>query len=116
MRGWIGVDLDGTLAEYHGWRGLWPIGAPVPAMLARVKRWLADDGDVRIMTARVSGPDAARAQRVIAAWCGHHIGVALPVTCQKDFGMRERWDDRAIQVEVNTGRRMDGHPVSEPTP
>jgi hypothetical protein len=20
-KGWIGVDLGGTLAEYHGWRG-----------------------------------------------------------------------------------------------
>ena len=25
-RGWIGVDLDGTLADYHGWRGAEHIG------------------------------------------------------------------------------------------
>ena len=35
LSGWIGVDLDGTLAEYHGWNG-GAIGEPVPAMLARV--------------------------------------------------------------------------------
>lgn len=40
--GWIGVDLDGTLAEYGGWKGADHIGAPVPAMLARVRAWLAD--------------------------------------------------------------------------
>lgn len=32
--GWIGVDLDGTLAVYDEWRGVSHIGAPVPAMLA----------------------------------------------------------------------------------
>lgn len=41
--GWIGVDLDGTLAEYHGW-GNGEIGDPVPAMLERVKKWLAELG------------------------------------------------------------------------
>src|SRR5262245_48902352 len=28
--GWIGVDLDGTLAEYHGWKGIEHIDRPVP--------------------------------------------------------------------------------------
>ena len=36
-RSWIGVDLDGTLARYDGWRGLDRIGEPVPVMLARVR-------------------------------------------------------------------------------
>lgn len=27
-QGWIGVDLDGTLAEYHGWKGAEHIGQP----------------------------------------------------------------------------------------
>ena len=52
MRGWIGVDLDGTLAEYHGWNG--SIGKPIAPMVDRVKRWLAEGVEVRIMTARVS--------------------------------------------------------------
>jgi len=53
--GWIGVDLDGTLAYYDEWRGLYHIGEPIPAMVDRVKRWLAEGRDVRIFTARVSG-------------------------------------------------------------
>jgi len=44
----------------------------------------------------------------IAAWCKLHIGQVLPLTCTKDYGMIELWDDRAVQVEMNTGRRMDG--------
>ena len=51
--GWIGVDLDGTLAQYGGWNG-GLIGDPVPLMLQRVKEWIADGKDVRIMTARVA--------------------------------------------------------------
>lgn len=120
MAGWIGVDLDGTLAHYEHapvWDG--GIGAPIPAMVERVKNWLASGREVRIMTARVAryafmdgGDDEARAveQQVTAiqSWCKEHIGEALPVTCMKDYGMIELWDDRAVQVICNTGRRADG--------
>lgn len=44
--GWIGVDLDGTLAYYDGWIGAGHIGEPVPAMLERVKQ-LAGSGRTR---------------------------------------------------------------------
>src|SRR5690349_18780615 len=57
MSGWIGVDLDGTLAEYHGWKGVEHIGPPIPEMVARVKQWLAEGRDVRIFTARCSEGD-----------------------------------------------------------
>lgn len=53
MSGWIGVDLDGCLAVYHGWEGAELIGDPVPDMLERVKNWIAEDYDVRIFTARI---------------------------------------------------------------
>ena len=52
MKDWIGVDLDGTLAEYHGWND-GKIGEPIQLMVERVKRWLAEGKSVRIMTARV---------------------------------------------------------------
>lgn len=55
MNGWIGVDLDGTLAHYEGWKGVEHVGAPVPAMLQRVKDWIAKGVEVRIFTARVFG-------------------------------------------------------------
>jgi len=112
-RGWIGVDLDGTLAVYDKWRGEKHIGAPVPAMLARVRSWLADGREVRVFTARVCADggyarDVAEIRGYIERWCLEHIGRVLPVTNTKDYSMVELWDDRAVQVEPNTGRRMDG--------
>lgn len=40
----------------------------------------------------------------IHSWCKQYIGQALAVTCVKDYRMFELWDDRAVQVEPNTGR------------
>ncbi len=107
MNDWIGVDLDGTLAHYESWRGETHIGAPISVMVQRVQRWLGDGYEVRIFTARVSDPDqAAAATEAIEAWCLDHIGVALPITCRKDYAMIELWDDRAVQVVTNTGERV----------
>lgn len=109
MSGWIGVDLDGTLAVYRGWKGQGHIGEPVPAMQRRVKEWLANDQEVRIFTARVAPmgrPDAEiEAERTaIQDWCEEHLGQRLEVTCCKDYGMIELWDDRCIQVIPNSGQ------------
>ena len=111
MAGWIGVDFDGTIAEYYGWRHP-NNGKPIEPMVRRVKVWLAQGREVRIMTARVSAcaspEERAEAAKEVQDWTEKHIGVRLPVTCEKDYGMVELWDDRAVQVEINTGRRMDG--------
>jgi len=110
--GWIGVDLDGTLAVYDGWKGPNFIGAPIAPMVNRVKEWLAQGRQVKIMTARV-GPrktskdpfdTAAQQTYIIKRWCKTHLGQELEVTATKDFGMEVLYDDRAIQVEPNTGR------------
>jgi hypothetical protein len=113
--GWIAVDLDGTLAEYHGWQGVDHVGAPVKLMVDRVKRWIAEGKDVRIFTARMHGhgmPDLqggiVDVKQPIEKWCARHLGRVLPVTNIKDFGMIELWDDRAIQVVPNHGYRVDG--------
>lgn len=113
---WIGVDLDGTLAVYDGWRGIHHIGEPIPLMVERVKAWLEKGEDVRIFTARV-GPQRSDVPDEIGAimftiqeWCIKHIGHLLEITCQKDCYMRELWDDRCVQVIANTGARADGRP------
>ena len=109
--GWNGVDLDGTLALYDGWVSEDHIGEPIPKMLDRVIKWLSEGKEVRIMTARVSpqpGGGESRARLAIQQWCMKHLGQILPVTCAKDYGMIELWDDRAIQVIPNTGERADG--------
>lgn len=107
-KGWIGVDLDGTLAEYDGWKGETHIGAPIPRMVKRVKRWRTMGIDVRIFTARVGdampGRDLAEVRGAIERWCHIHLGEKLQITCVKDYSMMELWDDRAVQVEPNSGR------------
>ena len=107
--GWIGVDLDGTLAEYDRWRGTLHIGRPVKRMRLRVVRWLGEGKRVKIVTARAQ--DRENRDEVVAAiekWCLRHLGQKLEVTNEKDFGMVELWDDRAVQVVPNDGRRVDG--------
>lgn len=107
LGGWIGVDLDGTLAHYDGWKGVEHIGEPIVPMVERVKAWLKEGIEVRIFTARCSQPNEADSMIslcAIQAWSRKVFGVALPVTNIKDFGMTQLWDDRAIQVEMNTGR------------
>jgi hypothetical protein len=118
--GWIGVDLDGTLAQYDGWRGEDHIGDPIPKMIDRVKGWLAEGIEVRIVTARCFSPQMiengfhvatmskGEVLKCIRQWCAKHIGQELPIQCWKDYGMIELWDDRAVQVNANTGERADG--------
>jgi len=107
MSGWIGVDLDGTLAEYGGWQGPDHIGAPIELMAARVRGWLLSRRDLRIFTARAGVPEQIPP---IEQWCLRNFGQVLPVTDRKDFAMVELWDDRCVQVIPNTGMRADGAP------
>lgn len=102
--GWIGVDLDGTLAVYDGWKD-GTIGAPVPEMLFRVRKWLADGVRVKCMTARATVPEEIVRVR---AWLDSHELHDVEITNAKDFAMIELWDDRAVAVEANTGRVLGG--------
>jgi len=78
---------------------------------------------VRIFTARVDGGGTASKMGVdpeivkkyenvdaitmmIQNWTEEHLGVRLPVTNKKDYGMVELWDDRCVQVIPNTGQLL----------
>ena len=110
---WIGVDLDGSLAHF----GCdWPndytlIGKPIPLMVERVKRWLAEGEDVRIFTARMDcfhpifgHVPAEKVRAPIEAWCLKHLGKILPITNRKDYYCKAIYDDRAIRLETDTGK------------
>jgi hypothetical protein len=99
----IAVDLDGTLAHYDEWRGIEHIGSPIPAMIARVRRWLAEGEEVVIHTARVCGGDPRGARVFIEEWLDAHDLPSLRITAEKDWTMSQYWDDRAIGVTQNTG-------------
>lgn len=111
-RGWIGVDLDGTLAlETKEKWSPYRIGYPIWPMVDRVQRWLDDGMRVKIMTARAADLDwntlhssVAEQKAIIQDWLETECHLPrLEVTCQKDYMMIELWDDRAVQVERNTG-------------
>ncbi len=105
---YIGVDLDGTLADDTIWLGELHIGTPVPLMVARVKAHLACGDEVKIFTARMATGDVEKKKAAIQEWCLKHIGQVLDVTCIKTYQMTAFYDDRAIQVRRNTGIRADG--------
>ena len=100
MTEWIGVDLDGTLAYFDGWKGADHIGEPIPLMLERVKKWIADGKEVKIFTSRASVPQQIPPIRL---WLKKYGLPDLEITNLKDWEMVELWDDRAIQLIPNTG-------------
>ena len=94
--GWIGVDLDGTLAHYDHYRGSDHIGHPVEPMVKRVRKWLREGRDVRLFTAREASPEIRR-------WMKEHLGEVLKITHTKDRFMQMLVDDRAVNARRNTG-------------
>lgn len=111
--GWVGVDLDGTLAVYDGWKGADHVGAPIQKMVDRVNELLRARVKVKIFTARVSAlfvstdrfrlEECTLAKKAIEQWCLDVFGTVLEVTAVKDYEMHQLWDDRCKQVIGNTG-------------
>jgi hypothetical protein len=100
--GWIGVDLDGTLAHYDHYRGDEHVGPPVEEMTKRVRKWVDEGRDVRLFTARKPHP-------AIRKWMKEHLGVVLKITNTKDSHMQVLYDDRAVQVKRNEGTTHEDH-------
>lgn len=102
-RGWIGFDLDGTLAyQGKGDRDPLEIGPPIPKMVQLLKKYRRAGWPVKIFTARACGASEVMIQ-VIDEWAAEHLGETLPITCQKDHRCVRIYDDRAVQVIHNTG-------------
>lgn len=122
--GWIGFDLDGTLAEYDTWKGISHIGKPVKPMVDLIKKFHRQGIRVKIMTARVAPqqledgtfgesyvtiPDGEKgvtkefASYYIRDWCHFNLGFVPEITYLKDHLMLELYDDRVKQVVPNKG-------------
>lgn len=101
---WYGVDFDGTLVKsgQHG-PGEWE---PVWSMVKRVREWIAEGRTVHVVTARAhpTFPNRDLWVNDVVQFCVCHLGAALPVRCDKDGGMVELWDDRAVRVVAGEGR------------
>ena len=102
---WFGVDLDGTLAVWDSTATLDRIGPPVPTMVDYVRRMVANGIRVKIFTARAADP--AQISK-IQAWLQQNGLPDLEITNVKDYQMERLYDDRAIRVERNTGRILNG--------
>ncbi len=98
--GWIGVDLDGVLAEYHGWMGAEFIGPPIPLVVEKVKQMVREGMEVRIFTARATIPEQIPP---VQKWLEENGLGGLHVTNVKDIGCLALWDDRCVQYVPNTG-------------
>lgn len=124
--GWIGIDLDATLAEWGEGTSnpcdVMQIGDPIPTMVTFVKRLIADGVDVRIFTARIGPATDEECQKqgqdcienflvyqrgLIDQFCLDQFGQVLPITCTKDFHMYKLYDDRCVQVIPNTGQSLE---------
>ena len=103
MKDCYGVDLDGTLAFYDGWKGPAHIGDPVPKMMTRVKGWLEENIEIIIFTARA---ETQTNISHIKEWLKKHDLPNLEITNVKYPRMSRIYDDRAVQVERNTGRLL----------
>lgn len=112
-KGWVAVDLDGTLAKWVKWSGPSKIGEPVPSMVKRVRDLLAQGYEVRIFTARMSGPmdEQQQVQEAVQRWTKKHVGTPLKATCKKDYAMIALYDDLAVGVEQNTGKLLGPEPT-----
>ena len=104
---WTGFDLDGTLAEYDGWKGIEHIGKPIKPMCDLIRKLNSEGKRVKILTARVAprkdGEDASLARQYVRKWCVENLGFVPDITHEKDSCMEELYDDRAIQVIPNKG-------------
>ncbi|MBB5031437.1 hypothetical protein [Prosthecobacter vanneervenii] len=99
-KGWIGVDLDGTLARTDTTLHPLQIGPAVLPMLKRVRYWVKTGRTVKIFTARAGDPGS---ERMIHQWCERHGLPRLEITNRKDHQMIALWDDRAVGVLRNAG-------------
>lgn len=102
----IAFDLDGTLAEYDGWKGVDHIGPPIPAMIAVLREHIAKGDECIIFTARVSGEadERALASHYISKWLRVNDLPHMQVTATKYKKFTKFYDDRAFHVVTNTGR------------
>lgn len=90
---WIGVDLDGTLAQTVEPFDPLVIGDPIPEVVEKVKEALANGKTVKVFTARLADQGVAESIRgAIRDWTQRIIGQPLDATNQKDQGCEAIWD------------------------
>ncbi len=108
-QGWIGFDLDDTLASYDGWHGEEHIGEPIIPMILKLQQFINAGYKCKIFTAR-AGNGIAQINH-IHNWLNHYGLPSLEVTNIKDFNCICFYDDRCIAVESGTGIILGGKEI-----
>ncbi|WP_309385933.1 hypothetical protein [Cerasicoccus frondis] len=105
---WLGVGLDGVLAERSEAGLAGEIGPVIPDMKARVKDWVKYKRiKVKVLTPRAYNEEGAAQVR---AWLDANGLDYVECTHAKDLHMVEFWDDRAVQVISNMGMSVGKSP------
>ena len=91
-QGWIGIDIDGTLAHYDGWRGPDHFGAVIEPMRVRLEQWRQSGVEVRIFTARACDPALVPS---IQRWLDSLELGDIAITHRKDYHLLQVWDEFA---------------------
>jgi hypothetical protein len=103
---WVGVDLDGTLSRTDNpghFSPPYPLGEPIPEMIAVVQSLLQASVTVKIFSARACEPESVP---IVQAWAEKHGLGRLDVTNLKDYDLIRFYDDRAIQMVPNAGKSV----------
>lgn len=107
MKKSIAVDLDGTIAEYKpGYAQRKYIGEPIEPIFSIIKSLDGRGHTIKIFTARANDPSHIPS---IKKWLKKHGLGHIEVTNKKTPDMELFLDDRALQVEKNTGRILGKH-------
>lgn len=112
---WVGFDFDKTLATDISGDTSGVLGEPIGPMVELAKEYIEAGVEVKVLTARVWVPSDERWKPELARecaatrikmmdWTEKHLGKRLTITCEKDPKLDHLYDDRAIEVEPNTGR------------
>ena len=104
MKRKVFVDFDGTLAKQETNGYCREIGEPIFPMIEIIKEELKKGSEVKIFTARASAWNDNLEKIDIERFCVKYFGQVLPITAIKEHYIDVYYDDRAIQIEKNTGR------------
>jgi len=109
QKGYIAFDLDGTLAEEDGWKGISYIGKPIEKTVKLVKEWQDKGYECIIFSARASNEKAIS---YIKKWVDDNdLGIKI-ITNKKLPNILIFYDNRNVSVKENVGTTATANPIN----
>lgn len=98
-KGYVAFDFDKTIAVRNSGDSIFKAGAPIRAMVDLMKKYLSEGRKVKVLTAR----KGELQQRPVVKFLKDNGFPPLEVINCKDSNLDILYDDKCIQVELNTG-------------